>query len=67
MPDGAALHDERHRPEQTAPYRSVQPHSASFNARCEASTRSALPRLTNHNCDAFLEGGILAQGFLRLR
>ena len=37
-PDGAALHYERHRPEQTTLYRLVQQHAASFIAHTEAST-----------------------------
>jgi ribosomal protein S27AE len=66
-PDGTPLHDERHRPGQTTPYRLVQQHAASVNARTEASTDAELPRFLEDECDAFLECGILAQGFLRLR
>lgn len=43
-PDGAALHYERHRPEQTTLYRLVQQHAASFIAYTEASTGAELPR-----------------------
>jgi hypothetical protein len=43
-PDGAPLHYERHRPEQTTLYRLVQQHAASFIAHTEASTGTALPR-----------------------
>ena len=43
-PDGAPLHYERHRPEQTTPYRLVQQHAASFIAHTEASTGAELPR-----------------------
>ena len=43
-PDGAPIHYERHRPEQTTLYCLVQQHGASFIAHTEASTGSALPR-----------------------
>ncbi|WP_280155382.1 transposase zinc-binding domain-containing protein [Piscinibacter sp. XHJ-5] len=55
------------RPEQTTLYRLVQQHAASFIAHTEASTRSELPRFIKVEFDAFLECGILAHGFLRLR
>jgi hypothetical protein len=45
----------------------VQQHAASFIAHAEASTGSALPRFIKDEFDAFLECGILAHGFLRLR
>ena len=66
-PDGAPLHNERHRPEQTALYRLVQQHAASFIAHTEANTGAELPRFIKDEFDAFLECGILAHGFLRLR
>jgi len=66
-PDGAPLHYGRHRPEQTTLYRLVQQHAASFIAHTQASTRTELPRFINDEFDAFLECGILAHGFLRLR
>jgi len=66
-PDGAPLHYERHRPEQTTLYRLVQQHAASFIAHTEASTGSELPRFIKDEFDAFLECRILAHGFLRLR
>jgi len=66
-PDGAAVHYERHRPEQTALYRLVQQHAAGFIAHTEASTGSELPRFIKDEIDAFLQCGILAHGFLRLR
>ena len=58
---------ERHRPEQTTLYRLVQQHAAHFIAHTEASTGAALPRFVKDEFDAFLECGILAHGFLRLR
>ena len=66
-PDGAPVHYERHRPEQTTLYRLVQQHAASFIAHTEASTGSELPRFVKDEFDAFLECGILAHGFLRVR
>ncbi len=66
-PDGAPVHYERHRPEQTTLYRLVQQHAASFIAHTEASTGSELPRFIKDEFDAFLDCGILAHGFLRLR
>ena len=62
-----ALRYERHRPEQTTLYRLVQQHAASFIAHTEASTGSELPRFIKDEFDAFLDCGILAHGFLRLR
>ncbi len=66
-PDSAPIHYERHHPEQTTLYRLVQQHAASFFAHTEASTGSELPRFIKDEFDAFLECGILAHGFLRLR
>ena len=66
-PHGAPVHYESHRPEQTTLYRLVQQHVASFIAHTEASTGSELPRFIKDEFDAFLECGILAHGFLRLR
>lgn len=43
-PDGAPLHYERHRPEQTTLYRLAQQHAVSFIAHTEASTGCELPR-----------------------
>ncbi len=61
------LHYARHRPEQTTLYRLVQQHAARFVAHTEASTGARLPRFVKDEFDAFLECGILAHGFLRLR
>ena len=66
-PDAVPLHYARHRPEQTTLYRLVQQHAASFIAHTEAATGSQLPRFIKDEFDAFLECGILAHGFLRLR
>jgi hypothetical protein len=45
----------------------VQQHAASFIARTKARTGSELPQCIKDEFDAFLECGILAHGFLRLR
>ena len=66
-PDGAPLHYERHRPEQTTLYPLVQQHAASFIAHTEARTGSELPRFVKDEFDAFLECGILAHGCSRPR
>ena len=66
-PDGAPVHYERHRPEQTALYRLVQQHAATFFEQTEAAAGADLPQFVRDEFDAFLECGILAHGFLRLR
>ena len=66
-PDGAAVHYERHRPEQTTLYRLVQQHAQTFFAQAEEATGAGLPQFVKDEFDAFLECGILAHGFLRLR
>ncbi|HSM21720.1 MAG TPA: transposase zinc-binding domain-containing protein, partial [Rubrivivax sp.] len=66
-PAGASVHCERHRPEQTTLYRLVQQHATSYIAHTEASTGAELPQYIKAEFDAFLECGILAHGFLRLR
>jgi hypothetical protein len=66
-PDGAPLHYGRHRREQTTLFRLAQQHAASFIAHTEASTGAGLSRFIKDEFDAFLECGILAPGFLRLR
>ena len=63
-PDGAPLHYERHRPEQTTLYRLVLQHAASFIANTEASTGIELPCFIKDEFDALLECGILAHGFI---
>ena len=66
-PDGAPFHYERRRPEQTTLYRLVQQHAETFFAEVEAATGASLPHFVKDEFDAFLECGILAHGFLRLR
>ena len=65
--DGAPVHYERHRPEQTTLYRLVQQHAQSFFAQTQETTGASLPQFVKDEFDAFLECGILAHGFLRLR
>ena len=64
-PDGAPFHSERHRPEQTTLYLLVQQHASTFFAQAEAG--ADLPQFIKDEFNAFLECGILAYGFLRLR
>ena len=66
-PDGAPVHYERHRPEQTTLYRHVLQHVATFFAQAEDAAGADLPQFVKDEFDAFLECGILAHGFLRLR
>ena len=61
------LHYERHRPEETTLYRLVQEHVEAFFAQVETETGSGLPSFVKDEFEAFLECGILAHGFLRLR
>ena len=57
-PDGAPVHSERHRPEQTTLYRLVQQHAATFFAQAEAAAGADLPQFVKDEFDAFLECGI---------
>ena len=66
-PDGAPVHYERHRPEQITLYRLVQQHAATFIAETEVAAGADLAQFVKGEFDAFLECGILAQGYLRLR
>ena len=45
----------------------MQQHAASFIAHTGASTGAELPQFIKDEFDAFLECGILAHGYLRLR
>jgi len=65
--DGRRVHYERRRPEDTALYQLVQEHLETFLAQVELETGSGLPDFVKDEFDAFLECGILARGFLRLR
>jgi hypothetical protein len=66
-PAGRRIHYERRRPEETALYRLVQEHLETFLAQVELETGAGLPDFVREEFDAFLECGILAYGFLRLR
>ena len=66
-PDGTPGHYERHRPELTPLSRLVQRHAATFFAQAEDAAGADLPQFVKDEFDAFLECGILAHGFLRLR
>ena len=66
-PVAATVHYERRRPEDTTLYQLVQEHLDTFLAQVEARTGAALPGFVKDEFDAFLECGILAHGFLRLR
>ena len=65
--DGTPVHYDRHRSEQTTLYRQVQQHAKRFFAQAEEATGASLPQFVKDEFDAFLECGILAHGFLRLR
>ena len=66
-PARTPVHYERRRPEETALYQLVQAHAESFFAFVQAETGASLPQFVKDEFDAFLECGILAHGFLRLR
>ena len=66
-PDGAPAHYERRHPDQTAPYGLVQQLVATFFAQAEDAAGADSPPFVKDEFDAFLECGILAHGFLRLR
>ena len=66
-PDGAPVHYERYRPEQTKLYRLAQQHATTFFAQAEGAASADLPQFGKNEFDALLECGILAHGFLRLR
>ena len=65
--DGASVHYERHLPEQTTLYRLVQQHAESFFAQTEEAAGASMTQFIKDEFDAFLECGILAHRFLRLR
>jgi hypothetical protein len=66
-PASNAVHYERRRPEESLLYRLVQEQFETFLAQVEAGTGASLPEFIKEEFDAFLECGILAHGFLRLR
>ncbi len=62
-PNGAPVHYERHRPEQTTLYRLVQQHAATFIAQAEDAAGADLPQFVKDEFDAFLECGINLRRF----
>ena len=66
-PAGNPVHYERRRPEETTLYQVVREHLESFSAQVEAQTGASLPQFVKDEFDAFLQCGIVAHGFLRLR
>jgi Putative transposase/Transposase zinc-binding domain len=66
-PARRAVHYQRRRPEDSVLYQVVQEHVETFFADVQAQTGSALPKFIREEFDSFLECGILAHGFLRLR
>jgi hypothetical protein len=58
---------ERRRPEQTLLHRLVREHLETFLAEVQARTGMGLPAVVRDEFEAFLECGILAHGFLRVR
>jgi hypothetical protein len=58
---------ERRRPEQTLLHRLVREHLETFLAEVQARTGTGLPAVVRDEFEAFLECGILAHGFLRVR
>ena len=61
------VHYERRRPEETTLYRVVQENLETFLAEVEAGSAASLPQFVKDEFEAFLECGILAHGFLRVR
>ena len=66
-PAGSCVHYQRRRPEHTTLYQLVQEHAETFFAQVELETGAGLPDFVKDEFDAFLDCGILANGFLRLR
>ncbi len=66
-PSGQCGHYQRRQPEQTILYQLVQEHVETFFAQVESETATGLPDFVKDEFEAFLECGILAHGFLRLR
>ena len=60
------VHCLRWRTEQTSLYQLIQAHSETFYTQVEAETEHGLPAYVKAEFDAFLDCGMLANGFLRL-
>ena len=63
----AAVYYERRRPEETTLYQVVQEQLETFIAQVAAKTGAGVPEFVKAEFEAFLECGILAHGFVRLR
>ena len=63
----AAFSYERRRPEETTLYQVVQEQLETFLAQVEAKTGTGLPEFVKGEFASFLECGILAHGFVRVR
>ena len=61
------VHYERRRPEETILHCLVREHLETFLAHVQARTGTGLPEFVKDEFEAFLECGILAHGFLRVR
>ncbi len=61
------VHYERRRPEETVFYQLVQAHAETFFAQVEAESGVGLPEFVKDEFEAFLECGVLAHGFVRVR
>ena len=64
---GTQVPYERRRPDETTLYQVIQEHVETFFAQVELETGAGLPQFVKDEFEAFLECGILAHGFLRLR
>ena len=62
-PDGASVHYERNRSEQTTPYRLAQQRAQTSFAQAEAATGTSLLQFVKGEFDTFLDCGIPAHGF----
>ncbi len=58
---------ERHRPEESLLYKTLQRHWRTFQAEAEREHEGGLPRFIVAEFEAYLRCGILAHGFLRAR
>jgi hypothetical protein len=66
-PAASPGHYERRRAEEMTLYQPVQENVETFFAQVEAETGAGLPDFVKDEFEAFLDCGILANGFLRLR
>ena len=66
-PGRAAPSYERRCPDETTLYQVIQKHVETFFAQVELETGAGLPQFVKDEFEAFLDCGILAHGFLRLR